>query len=118
MMMSNSYSSLCDDFYLDMYINTELDLPTERDTILSFFERIQKQFPSMGRFYRRENNEYYLEEDRNPGQYRWVSLEIDRVGSGVVNPSDFEMAYCLDRLVLELAPYMLGVNISISLVNL
>jgi len=110
MMTSNSYSSLCDDFYLDMYINTELDLPTERDTILSFFERIQKQFPSMGRFYRRENNEYYLEEDRNPGQYRWVSLEIDRVGSGVVNPSDFEMAYCLDRLVLELAPYMLGVN--------
>ncbi len=110
MMTSNSYSSLCDDFYLDMYINTELDLPTERDTILSFFERIQKQFPSMGRFYRRESNEYYLEEDRNPGQYRWVSLEIDRVGSGVVNPSDFEMAYCLDRLVLELAPYMLGVN--------
>ncbi len=109
-MALNSYSSLCDDFYLDMYINTELDLPTERDTILSFFERIQKQFPYMGRFYRRENNEYYLEEDRNPGQYRWVSLEIDRIGSGVVNPSDFEKAYSQDRLVLELVPYMLGVN--------
>ena len=92
-MMPNSYSSLCDDFYLDMYINTELELPTGRDTILSFFERIQKQFPSMGRFYRRENNEYYLEEDRNPGQYRWVSLEIDRIGSGVANPSDFETVY-------------------------
>ncbi len=45
-MTLNSYSSLCDDFYLDMYINTELELPTGRDTILSFFERIQKQFPS------------------------------------------------------------------------
>jgi len=106
----NNYSSLCDDFYLDMYINTELDLPTQRDTILAFFERIQKQFPSMGCFYRRANNEYCLEEDRNFSQYRWVSLEIDRIGSGVVNPSDFEMAYCQDRLVLELVPYMLSVS--------
>ena len=108
--MSNSYSSLCDDFYLDMHINTELDLPMERDTILAFFERIQKQFPSMGCFYRRENNEYCLEEDHNAGQYRWVTLETDRIGSGVVNPSSFEDAYRQDKLVLELVPYMLGVN--------
>ncbi len=108
--MSNSYSSLCDDFYLDMYINTELDLPTQRDTILAFFERIQKQFPSMGCFWRRENNEYCLEEDRGSGQYRWITLEIDRIGSGVVNPPGFEDAYNQDRLVLDLVPYMLGVN--------
>lgn len=109
-MALNSYGSLCDDFYLDMHINTELDLPTERDTILSFFERIQRQFPSMGCFYRRGKNEYCLEEDRSLGQYRWICLEIDRIGSGVVNPSDLEMAYCQDRLILELIPYMLSVN--------
>jgi hypothetical protein len=101
---------LCDDFYLDMYVNTELDLPTQRDTILTFFERIQKQFPSMGRFYRRDSNEYCLEEDRSIGRYRWITLEIDRIGSGVANPSGFEEAYCQDRLVLELIPYMLGVS--------
>jgi len=93
-----------------MYVNTELDLPAERDTILSFFERIRRQFPSMGCFYRRGKNEYCLEEDRSLGQYRWISLEIDRISSGVVNPSDLEMAYCQDRLVLELVPYMLSVN--------
>ena len=109
-MALNSYSSLCDDFYLDMYINTELDLPTERDTILSFFERIRKQFPSMGCFYRRSSNEYCLEEDRSHGRYRWASLELDRIGSGVVNPSNLEEVYCQDRLVLELVPYMLSVN--------
>ena len=108
--MSNSYSSLCDDFYLDMYVNTELDLPTQRDTILAFFERIQKRFPSMGYFYRRENNEYCLEEDRGAGRHRWVALETDRIGSGVVNPSSFEEAYNQDRLVLEVIPYMLSVN--------
>ena len=109
-MTLDSYSSLCDDLYVDMHVNTELDLPTERDTVLSFFERIRRQFPSMGCFYRRENNGYFLEEDRHAGQYRWVGLEIDRIGSGVVNPSDFEAAYCQDRLVLELVPYMLSVS--------
>lgn len=110
LIMSDSYSSLCDDFYLDMYVNTELDLLVQRDTILAFFERIQKQFPSMGNFYRRESNEYCLEEERRVGRYRWVSLEIDRIGSGAVNPENFEEVFCQDRLVLELAPYMLSVN--------
>lgn len=109
-MSLNSYSSLCDDFYFDMHVNTELDLPTERDTVLSFFERIRRQFPSMGCFYRRNSNEYFLEEDRNRGQYRWVSLEADRIGSGVVNPSDIEMGSCQHRLILELVPYMLSVS--------
>lgn len=108
--MSSSYSSLCDDFYLDMYVNTELDLPDQRDTVLAFFEQIQKRFPSMGCFYRREKNEYCLEEDRSSGQYRWVTLETDRISSGVVNPASFEDAYCQDRLVIELMPYMLSVN--------
>ena len=109
-MSLNNYNLLCDDFYLDMFINNELELPKDRDTILTFFERIQKQFPSMGCFYRRENNEYCLEEDRNNGNYRWVYLETDRIGSGVVNPFNFETAYEQDRLVIELIPYMLSVN--------
>ena len=109
-MPANSYSSMCDDFYVDMYVNTELDLPTERDTVLTFFDRIQKQFPTMGRFLRRDKNEFYLEEDHGAGHYRWVSLEIDRVGSGLANPQTFEEAYHQDRLVLELMPYMLGVT--------
>jgi len=108
--MSDDYSCLCDEFYLDMHINTELDLPTERDTILAFFERIQKQFPTMCSFYRREENEYCLEEDRDAGSYRWITLEVDRIGSGIVNPASFEAAYSQDRLVLELVPYMLGIN--------
>jgi len=110
-MTLDSFSSLCDDFYVDMYINTELDLPVlQRDTILTFFERVQKQFPSMGRFYRRENNEYCLEEDSNIGRYRWITLETDRIGSGAVNPSNFEEVFGQDRFVLELVPYMLSVS--------
>jgi len=109
-MTLNNYSSFCDDFYLDMYVNTELDLPSQSDTILTFFERIQKQFPSMGEFYRREDNEYCLQEDRQTGQYRWITLEVDRIASGLVNPERTEDAYDQHRLVLELIPYMLGVT--------
>jgi hypothetical protein len=108
--MANGLSSLCDDLYLDMYVNTELSLPTQRDTILTFFEQIQKRFASMCSLYRREKNECYLEENRETGQYRWVGLETDRICSGVVNPADFEQAYEQHRFVLELIPYLLGVS--------
>jgi hypothetical protein len=64
----------------------------------------------MGRFVRRDSNEYYLEEDHGSGQYRWVSLEVDRIGSGVVNPGSAEDAYQQDKLILDLVPYMLGVT--------
>jgi hypothetical protein len=109
-MTINSYRSLCDDFYLDMYINTKLDLPTSRDTILTFFERIQKQYPFMNHFYRCENDTYCLEENHNIGQERWITLETNRIGSGIVNPANFDDVFCQDRLVLELVPYMLGIS--------
>jgi len=108
--MISMLDSLCDEFYLDMYVNTELDLPTQRDTILGFFEQTQKRFPSMCSFSRRENNECYLEGDRETGQYRWVGLETDRVCSGVVNPASLEQAYEQDRFVLDLIPHFLGVS--------
>jgi hypothetical protein len=93
-----------------MYVNTELELPSARDTILAFFERIQKQFPSLGHFYRRDNNDYCLEGNRQSGNYGWVALEAERIGSGVVNPPQFKSVYAQHKLVLELIPYMLSVS--------
>lgn len=109
-MDARSLASLCDDFYVDMFVNTQLDLPTGRDTVLTFFERIQKQYPSMACFYRGDASQYCLEEDRNLGHYRWVNLELNRIGSGWVNPDQLDEIYKQDRVVLELIPYMLGVS--------
>ncbi len=108
--MATSYGSLCDDFYVNMNLNTELELPSERDTILHFFERIQRQFPTMNNFYQRETGEFCLDEDREAGSYRWVTIEQDRICSGYVNPDSIEKADELHKLILELVPYMLGVN--------
>ncbi len=108
--MANSYSSLCDDFFVDMHINTELDLPGNRDTVLHFFERIQRQFPSMGNFFRKDNGDFCLEEDRSVESYRRVILELDRICCGCANPAQMEQAFELNSLILDISPYMLGVS--------
>ncbi|MBN2021774.1 MAG: hypothetical protein JW809_03185 [Pirellulales bacterium] len=106
----NRYSSLCDDFYINMNLSTEMELPTNRETILHFFERIQKNYPSMRNFYCRERGDFVLEEDKDRGDYRWATIETRRVCSGQVNPEAIEDAMNQHQLVLELAPYMLSVS--------
>ena len=61
------YSSLCDDFGIYAYVNTKMELPTNRETVLHFFNSLQKTFPTMTDFDSRGNNEYVLEEDREQG---------------------------------------------------
>ncbi len=106
----NRYASLSDDFYVNMNLSTEMELPNNRETILHFFERIQKQYPTMRNFYCREKGDFVLEEDKDRGTYRWATIENRRVCSGYVNPPNVEAAMEQHRLVLELAPYMLSVS--------
>lgn len=106
----NAYGTVADDFFINMNLNTEIPLPTSRETILNFFERIQKSYPTMRNFYTRENGDYVLEEDKDQDSYRWLSLETRRICSGYVNPPSTEAATEQHRLVLELVPYMLSVS--------
>ena len=41
----NRYSCDADDFYVNVNLNTEMELPTNRDTVLHFFEQMKKAFP-------------------------------------------------------------------------
>ena len=103
----NSYGSLCDDFGVYVYVNTKMELPRHRDTVLHFFDSLQKSFPQMTDFECRENGDFVLEEDRESGSYRWVSLEAQRFCSGYVNPPSLEAADVQHERVLEVAPYHL-----------
>lgn len=103
----NPYSSLCDDFGVYVYVNTKMELPTRRETVLNFFDSLRKNFPQMTDFECRESGEYVLEEDREQGNYRWVSLEAKRFCSGYMNPPDLELADAHHERVLEVAPYHL-----------
>lgn len=108
--MSNPYCSFCDDFYINMRLGSQLALPHSRETVLHFFERVQKQFPQMTRFRKHDNGELNLEEDRQSHSYRWTSLESRKLSAGHVNPSDIEEAMKLHTFLLQLAPYDLGLS--------
>jgi len=109
--MSEAYGSMCDDFYVNMNLSTEMELPHTRETVLHYFERIQKKYPTMRNFYSRgEKQDFVLEEDKDKGSYRWATIEHRRVCSGFVNTTSVEDALEQHRLALELAPYMLSVS--------
>jgi hypothetical protein len=101
------YSSLCDDFGVYVYVNTKMELPTNREAVLHFFDSLQKTFPQMTDFDCRESGEFVLEEDRDLGSYRWVGMEGHRFSSGYVNPPGLEAADTQHERVLEVAPYHL-----------
>jgi len=102
--------SLTDDFYINMNLNTEMDLPSGRETVLHFFEQVRKRYPNMRNFYARDRNEFVLEEDKDGGNYRWTSVEPKRILSGQVNPTSFEEAVDQHCFVLEQVPYTLSIS--------
>ena len=106
----NPYSSLCDDFGVYVYINTKMPLPSGREAILHFFDGLRKTYPTMTDFDVRESGEFVLEEDREQGSYRWVTVEPMRFCAGYVNPPDLESADILHEHLLEVGPYHLDFN--------
>ncbi len=104
------YDTLSDDYYVNMNLNTEMDLPQTRESVLHFFEQIQKTYPKMRNFYSRERGEYVLEEEKDRGSYRWATVELRRVCSGHVNPLSIDDALQQHARVLDIVPYALTVT--------
>ncbi|WP_436715362.1 hypothetical protein U8335_22895 [Roseiconus lacunae] len=106
----SDYGMYSDDFYINMNLATELDLPQNRESVLHFYEQVRRRFPKMVNFYSREKSEFVLEEEKEQGAYQWVSTEPRRLNSGTVNPDSLETALELHRTVLELVPYELSIT--------
>ncbi len=104
------YGSLSDDFYANVTLQTEMDLPSGRESVLHFFEQMQRRFPKLHHFYQRERGEFILEEEKEHGAYSWVAVESRRVSSGVVNPPNLDEAMEQHHAILDMAPYMLSVS--------
>ena len=104
------FGVLSDDFYVNMNLNTEMELPQSRETVLHFFEQIQKKYPGMRNFYSRERGEYVLEEEKERSAYRWATVEPKRICSGHVNPASVDDAIDQHAAVLDLVPYALSIS--------
>ncbi len=108
--MSNSYASLCDDFGASTYVIGKVEMPTNRETVLHFFDAVRKAVPTMTDFEKRDNGEYALEEDRETGTYRWSSLDARRLCAGFVNPPTLDDADEHNEKLLEMAEYHLDLG--------
>ena len=106
----NPYSSLSDDYYVNMNLATEMELPSSRETVLHYFEQIQKKYPEMRNFYSRDKRDFVLEEDKDNGNYRWCTVENKRVCSGQVNPPSLDDILEQHRHALDIAPFALSIS--------
>ncbi|MEM0926821.1 MAG: hypothetical protein AAGJ83_12345 [Planctomycetota bacterium] len=106
----SDYGMFSDDHYLNMNLATQMDLPHGRESVLHFFELVRRRYPEMQNFYSREKSEYILEEEKERGAYRWVSIEPRRIHSVAVNPDSLDRAIEQHRDILELIPYELSMS--------
>jgi len=109
--MGNSYASLCDEFYINMRLGTQMKMGCDRATLVTFFERMQRLYPEMVNFHQdSKHGECSIEESRSDNSYRWLSVEPNRVSSGYLNPRDPSDAYAYNKSVVETVPYYLSVS--------
>lgn len=106
----SDYSVFGDEYYVNMNLSTEMELPQGRESVLHYFEQVRRRYPTMSNFYCREKDEYVLEEEKDSGNYRWVSTEPKRLNSGIVNPESYDEACEQHRAILELVPYELSIS--------
>jgi len=108
--MTDPFGTFCEDFYINVRLGSQLNLPHNRETVLHYFERFQRDFPGMSRFRKSDSGELNLEEDRSSNSYRWAAVESKRLAAGFVNPASIDEALKLHRLMLQLAPHYMGIS--------
>ena len=107
--MSPAFDAACDDFYVSSRLFLKLDMSLERETVLSFFDRIRKELPMLTKFRRREDGCLILEEEErveSPAR-RWVRLEPGSLRFGHFGASDSSTVRRMAEVILEHAPYHL-----------
>ena len=107
--MATSYGALCNDFYVNAKLAVKMDMPSDRETILHFLDRVRRSHPAMNRF-RRYDGELALESARSEAEYRWIAMRRNSLRSGHVNPDSLDAAGEYHRGLLELAPYHLTLS--------
>lgn len=107
--MPTSYGALCTDFYVNMKLAVKMDMPSERETVLHFFDRMRKLNPGMDRF-RRYQGELALESSRNEPEYSWLAMRRGGLRAGRVNPSSMDASRSYHTGLLEQAPYHLTLS--------
>lgn len=106
--MKTSLGAQCDEFYISSRLFLKLDLTLERETVLHFFERVRREYPSLNRFRRREDGSVVLEEcdelGAQPEPRRWIRLEAGALRFGCFSPPSSDDFRRFSAFLLEQAP--------------
>lgn len=109
--MTHSLGAQCDEFYINCRLFLKLDMGLDHESILHFFDRIRKDYPSLKKLRRREGGAFSLEDESDDaGSRRWVRLETNNIKFGNVAPSDLDEARPFGKLILTQAPYYLTLS--------
>src|SRR5271165_2502587 len=107
----NGYISDADDFYVNVHLNTQMELPNNRDTVLHFFDQMRKGFPELRNFFTRENGDLVLESEKERESHRWLAIESRRLCSGHFNPEALDDSFRQHEMLLDLAPHLLSISV-------
>ena len=107
----NRYICDADEFYVNVHLNTEMELPNNRDTVLHFFEQMKKGFPELRNFYTRENGDWCWRAKRSVSHIAgWRSSRAD-CARGMFNPEALDDSFRQHEMVLDLAPHLLTISL-------
>lgn len=106
--MKNSFGAHCDEFHVSGRLFLKLDLTPDRETVLHFFERIGREYPSLRRMRRRDERSLALEDtaidDEMSQSRRWVRLDAHSFRFGFFEPPSREACRRFGCFLLEQAP--------------
>jgi hypothetical protein len=106
--MKTSLGAQCDEFFISSRLFLKLDLTLERETALHFFERVRREYPSMNRFRRRDDDSLVLEEcdeeGNDAGPRRWIRLEPGALRFGYFSPPSSQACREFAAFLLDQAP--------------
>jgi len=109
--MTDGLGAVCDEFYVSGRLYLKLKLSPGRDTLLHFFDRTRKEFPTLNKMRRRGAGSLMLEEDPTEnGARRWLRLDPGSLRFGQLAPASRDEVRKFGSAILAQAPYHLSFN--------
>lgn len=107
--MDDGLGAVCDSLHVSCRLFLKLEMSLERDTVLHFFDRIRKEYPTLRKLRQRDDGCLILEEEPGEnGSRRWLRLDRGSLRFGHFGPDELEDVRRLGRLILTQAPYHLS----------
>lgn len=100
-----SFAALCDEFYVRSRLYLKLDLNPSRESLLHFFEQIQKAFPGMARLTRYDDGAVVLRQRAGEEEsLRYVRIAPNALKFGMSAPRSADDVHAFANVVLRQAP--------------